>query len=147
MRESCSMCYACFMKGFRALTPTDRDITLHAGAAGTVASLAAGDAAHSLQLWEVSGKLTTALPVDGMGDLKPPVPPALLITTDTVPDAADTSGSTNPVLTVTPPGTTTPVISTIDTIGDQDFYKVTLTAGTAYEFGMYSYNGGPNLVG
>ena len=94
-----------------------------------------------------SQKLTYAFPIDGVGDLKPPVSLPLLITTDNVPDAPDTAGATNPVLTVTAPGTTTPVISTIDTVGDQDFYKVTLTAGVAYEFGLYSYTAGPNLVG
>ena len=89
-----------------------------------------------------------ALALDGIGDLKPPVVlPAFLITTDNVPDAPDTAGSTNPVLTVTGPGVTTPIVSTIDTIGDQDFYKVTLTAGTTYEFGMYNLTGGPNAVG
>jgi serralysin len=95
-----------------------------------------------------AGKLTTALAIDGIGDLKPPVIlPAFLITTDNVPDAPDTAGSTNLVLIVTGPGVTTPIVSTIDTIGDQDFYKVTLTAGTTYELGMYNYTGGPNAVG
>jgi serralysin len=134
------MCYACFMKGFGALTQVDRDFSLHAGAVGTLAALDAADQ------WQ-SAKLTTAFPIDGVGDLKPPVVPALLITTDTVPDAADTSGGTNPVLTVTGPGVTTPVVSTIDTIGDQDFYRVALTQGVTYELGLYSFNGGPNLAG
>jgi serralysin len=96
-----------------------------------------------------AGKLTTAFAIDGVGDLKPPVSlPALLITTDNVPDAPDTSGSTNPTVTVTPIGgaiTDNDIISTIDTIGDQDYYKVTLTAGTAYEFHLYSY--GPPATG
>jgi serralysin len=92
-------------------------------------------------------KLGTAFPIDGVGDLKPPVLPQVLITTDNVPDAPDTAGSSNPVLTVTPPGTTTPIVSTIDTLGDQDFYRVTLSAGVTYEFGLYSYNGGPNAAG
>lgn len=124
------MCKACAMRAFGALNPAETETFSHAGAVGTFAA-----------------KLTDAFPIDGVGDLKPPVAPELLITTDTVPDAPDTTGSTNPVLTVTAPGTTTPVISTIDTIGDQDFYKVTLTAGTAYEFGLYSHLLGPNLVG
>ncbi|WP_166037437.1 M10 family metallopeptidase C-terminal domain-containing protein [Sphingosinicella sp. YJ22] len=84
---------------------------------------------------------------DGVGDLKPPVTPELLITTDNVPDAPDTVGNSNPTITVTGPGVTTPIISTIDTIGDQDFYQVTLTAGVTYEIGLYSFNGGPNAVG
>jgi hypothetical protein len=92
--------------------------------------------------------MSTAFPVDGQGDLKPPViGPTILITTDNVPDAPDKVGSTNPVLTVTGPGVTTPIVSTIDSIGDQDFYKVTLTAGVTYELGLYSYNGGPNAAG
>jgi serralysin len=38
------------------------------------------------------------------------------------------------------------VIGTIDTIGDQDYHRVQLTAGTAYEIGMYGYTGGPGLL-
>ncbi|HEX6375385.1 MAG TPA: M10 family metallopeptidase C-terminal domain-containing protein, partial [Allosphingosinicella sp.] len=126
---------------------------MHVGARGTLAALAADSAGdfgtaflQPLQT-ATSAKLTTALPLDGVGDLKPPVLSQLLITTDNVPDEPDTAGNTNPTLTVTPPGTTTPIVSTIDTIGDQDFYKVTLTAGVTYEFGLYSYNGGPNAAG
>jgi serralysin len=108
----------------------------------------AAEAARFLHGMALIDKLTTALPVDGVGDLKPPVAlPGALITTDDVPDAADTAGGTNPVLAVTGPGVTTPIVSTIDTIGDQDFYQVTLTAGTTYEIGLYAFNGGPNLVG
>ena len=114
-----------------------------------IRAFAGAVAARQLQLDASTGgaKLTTAFPIDGVGDLKPPVLPALLITTDNVPDAPDTAGNTNPVITVTGPGVTTPIVSTIDTIGDQDYYKVTLTAGVTYEFGMYSFNGGPNAVG
>ena len=36
--------------------------------------------------------------------------------------------------------------STIDTIGDLDFYKVELTAGRSYEFGMFSKVGGASLT-
>jgi serralysin len=126
------------MKGLRAPSTATQETVSHIGEQGTLAALA----------FDTAGKLTSSLAVDGVGDLKPPVIlPAMLITTDNVPDGPDTAGSTNPVITVTGPGTTTPIISTIDTLGDQDFYKVTLTAGTTYEFGMYSYNGGPNAVG
>ena len=65
---------------------------------------------------------------------------------DTVPDFADTAGNSNPTLAVTGPGVTTPVISSINAIGDQDYYQVTLTAGVTYEFGLYAYgpvNGNP----
>ncbi len=146
------MCYYCAMKGLRSRTAASEETIAHVGAKGTLASIAAASAGElapydlqSLQMW--SAKLTDAFPVDGVGDLKPPVVPALLITTDNVPDAPDTAGNTNPVITVTGPGVTTPIVSTIDTIGDRDYYKVTLTAGTVYEFGLYSYNGGPNAAG
>jgi hypothetical protein len=38
------------------------------------------------------------------------------------------------------------VVSTIDTIGDQDFYKVELVAGRSYEFGMFGETAGPGGV-
>ena len=115
-------------RGLFASQTAARQVALDAGSAG-------------------GAKLTHALALDGIGDLKPPVLlPAFLITTDSVPDAPDTAGSTNPAIVVTGPGVTTPIVSSIDTIGDQDFYKVTLTAGTTYEFGMYNYTGGPNAV-
>jgi hypothetical protein len=126
------------MKGLRAPSTATQETVAHVGEQGTLAALA----------FDTAGKLTSGLAVDGVGDLKPPVIlPTMLITTDNVPDGPDTAGSTNPVLTATGPGVTSPIISTIDTLGDQDFYKVTLTAGTTYEFGLYSYNGGPNAAG
>ena len=64
--------------------------------------------------------------------------PALLITADAQP--GDTT--TTVTLTVGAPS----IVSTVDTIGDQDFFKVTLEAGQTYEFGMYAKTGGPNLV-
>ena len=128
--ESSAFGYDAYSPGLFASQAAARQIALDAGAAG-------------------GSKLTTALAIpDGIGDLKPvTLLPSFLITTDSVPDAPDTAGSTNPVITVTGPGVTTPIVSAIDTIGDQDFYKVTLTAGTTYEFGMYSYTGGPNAIG
>ena len=108
------------------------------------------DQGTNLAFWDAFGglKATDGFVPDWVGDGKPPVGlPAALITTDNVPDAPDTAGNSNPTITVTPAGTTTPIVSTIDTIGDQDFYQVTLTAGTTYEFGLYSFNGGPNAVG
>lgn len=121
--------YDVHSRGLFAAQQAARQVALDAGSAG-------------------GAKLTHGLAIDGIGDLKPPVIlPAFLITTDSVPDAPDTAGSTNPAIVVTGPGVTTPIVSSIDTIGDQDFYKVTLTAGTTYEFGMYSFTGGPNAVG
>src|SRR5215213_951388 len=53
--------------------------------------------------------------------------PLLIATTDNVPDSIT---GTNPTLTV---GAATHVVSTIDAIGDQDFFKVDLTGGVVYE--------------
>ena len=83
--------------------------------------------------------LTFAFPIDGVGDLRPPVgPTALILTSDNVPDSI----GGNPVITVGAPST----ISTIDTIGDQDFFSITLVAGHSYQIGMYGYVGGPNAA-
>lgn len=38
------------------------------------------------------------------------------------------------------------VISTLDELGDQDFFAVELVAGQTYQIGMYGYLGGPSLV-
>jgi Ca2+-binding RTX toxin-like protein len=68
-----------------------------------------------------------------------PAPSALLgvIGTDI---AGDTS--TTAVLTVGAPAT----VSTIDTIGDLDFFKVQLVAGQTYEIGMFAKIGGPSVL-
>src|SRR4051812_1566089 len=80
---------------------------------------------------------TTAL--FGTGEiLGPPQPPALILIGDSVPGDPSTSAT----LTVDAPHT----IGTTETIGDQDFYKVTLTAGQDYEVGMYGYDGGPSGI-
>jgi hypothetical protein len=85
--------------------------------------------------------LTTALPADGVGD--DPAPSMALaptvVTTDNVPD---TITATNPTITVGGPH----IISTTDTPGDQDFYKVELQAGVKYNIGMYGAAGGPSGV-
>src|SRR5687768_6053314 len=65
----------------------------------------------------------------------PTQPPFLILIGDSVP--GDTSSTAT--LTVGAPHT----IGTTETIGDQDFYRVELVAGTTYEIGMYAYNGGP----
>jgi len=102
--------------------------------------LSTGASAPDVQVSGV-GKLLTAFPVDLVGDFKPPLLPApLLITTDNVPDAPDTVGSTNPTITVGAPS----IVSTIDTLEDQDFYQVTLNAGVTYDIGMYLVTGGPS---
>jgi serralysin len=87
------------------------------------------------------GKLTMALPQDYVGDFKAALgPQALLVPgTDDVPDQITAS---NPTLTVG----AAPIVSTINTVGDQDFYKVTLTAGVTYDIGMYLQVGGPSGV-
>lgn len=75
----------------------------------------------------------------GNGDINThPQGPVFIVTTDDKPGDITTTAT----LTVNAPS----VISTIDTIGDQDFYKVTLNAGQSYEIGMYGYTGGPNGV-
>ncbi|HEX8579958.1 MAG TPA: M10 family metallopeptidase C-terminal domain-containing protein [Allosphingosinicella sp.] len=48
----------------------------------------------------------------------------------------------NPVLGIGTP----PVVGAIGTLGDQDFYQVTLVAGKTYEFGLFGKAGGPNLL-
>src|ERR1043166_1364374 len=90
------------------------------------------------QALPINPKLTTAY---YLGDSIPPPPlhaPTLLITTDNVPGDFTSTATLN----VNDPHT----ISTIDTIGDQDFYQVTLVGGHQYEIGMYGYSGGPNGV-
>ncbi|HLL31090.1 MAG TPA: M10 family metallopeptidase C-terminal domain-containing protein, partial [Allosphingosinicella sp.] len=85
--------------------------------------------------------LTTAFVRDGIGDDPPPnqALAPLATTTDNVPDGI--TGS-NPVITVGGPH----IISTTDTPGDQDFYKVELQAGVKYNIGMYGAVGGPSGV-
>ena len=87
--------------------------------------------------------LTTALPLDTVGDFKGPGHTSLLVVTPD--EAGDGKGLPpgNPVLTVDAPAHT---IGTINTIGDQDFYQVNLVAGQTYQIGMYGYTGGPSGV-
>ncbi|HEX8256521.1 MAG TPA: pre-peptidase C-terminal domain-containing protein, partial [Allosphingosinicella sp.] len=59
--------------------------------------------------------------------------------TDTIPDEITNN---NPELTVGG----SPIISTIDAPGDQDVFKVELTAGQNYEFGQYATTDGPTHV-
>ncbi|MEA3048272.1 MAG: serralysin [Sphingomonadales bacterium] len=88
-------------------------------------------------------KLTTARigqPADAIGDVHPHVPNAVFVVTPD--EAGDGKGLPpgNPILTVDAAHT----IGTLNTIGDQDFYQVTLTAGQTYQIGMYGYTGGPS---
>src|SRR4051812_3024220 len=87
-------------------------------------------------------KLTTARvgqPADGIGDLHLTLPTAVLVVQ---PDEAGNGKGVapgNPVLAVDGAHT----IGTINTIGDEDYYQVTLVAGQTYQIGMYGYTGGP----
>ncbi len=74
----------------------------------------------------------------GTGHVNAPPQVATIIVPDNI------GGDTNSTATLTVGGPS--VISTTNTIGDFDFYKVTLTAGQSYEIGMYAKDGGPNLV-
>ena len=71
-------------------------------------------------------------------DLVPPQLPTVIITTDAQPGDTGTTATLN----VGGPHT----ISSIETIGDQDYFAVQLEAGQAYEIGQYAYVGGPNAV-
>jgi hypothetical protein len=90
-------------------------------------------------------KLTTARvgqPADGIGDVHPHLSNAVLVVTPD--EAGDGPGLApgNPMLTVDGAHT----IGTLNTIGDQDYYTVNLTAGQTYQIGMYGYTGGPGGV-
>jgi serralysin len=87
-----------------------------------------------------SRKFTDAFDPDGVGDLKvSPLDSALLVVTaDDVPDTIATTRT----ITVD----AAPIVSTIDTIGDQDFFAVNLVAGHMYEIGQFLKTGGPSGV-
>lgn len=91
-----------------------------------------------------TAKLAPSLSVDGVGGSQPQlVPTGLIIVTPD--EAGDGIGAApgNPTVTVDAANHT---IGTIGTIGDQDFYAVTLVAGKTYEIGLFGHAGGPNLV-
>ena len=103
-----------------------------------------GDVVTAAQLSAVglvAGSHATALTADGIGDAPPPTLALapVTVTTDNVPDGIT---GTNPVITVGGPH----IISTIDTPGDQDFFKVELQGGVKYNIGMYGHPGGPSGV-
>ena len=62
----------------------------------------------------------------------------LLVIGDSVPADSSTTFS----LTVN----ASPIVGTLETVGDQDWFKVELEAGKSYEFGMYAKYGGPNGI-
>jgi Ca2+-binding RTX toxin-like protein len=86
-----------------------------------------------------------AFPADGVGDVKDLDLAApgtgLIVTPDEAGDGiGDAPG--NPTITVGAPSQ----VATINTIGDQDFFQVTLEAGKTYEIGQYAKAGGPNAT-
>ncbi|MDO9223738.1 MAG: M10 family metallopeptidase C-terminal domain-containing protein [Caulobacter sp.] len=87
-----------------------------------------------------TSKSATGFIPDGVGVLKPtpPVTPAVLLTLDAQ------SGDTSTTAAITVGGAH--IVSTINSIGDQDFFRIDLLAGQTYEIGMYMKVGGPNLV-
>jgi hypothetical protein len=83
-------------------------------------------------------KYTNAFAADGVGDIHPLSTSTLVV--DALSDeAGDGIGVApgNPVIAVGAPS----YIGVLNTLGDQDFFKVTLEAGKTYEIGMYSYAG------
>ena len=87
----------------------------------------------------LTAKYYDAMPWDGVGDNKSTtINTVLLVTPDTVPDDM----STTETVTVDGPS----IVSTIDIIGDQDFFQVQLVAGQTYEIGQYLVTGGPSGV-
>ncbi|HET9427760.1 MAG TPA: M10 family metallopeptidase C-terminal domain-containing protein, partial [Allosphingosinicella sp.] len=84
-------------------------------------------------------KYTTAMDPDGVGgDLKLTSSNVLILTPDDVPDDITTTR------TVTVDGEH--IVSTINTIGDQDFFRVELEAGHVYDIAQYLVTGGPSGV-
>lgn len=85
------------------------------------------------------GKHYTDFFQDGIGDgPRPAQPPTLLVTTDTIP------GDSSTTQTLTVDGAH--FVSSIDTIGDEDFYSVQLVEGQTYDISMFLVTGGPSLV-
>src|SRR5687768_13097153 len=104
------------------------------GAPGAYFAAPTAKAGTALNLFSaptsLTGKYYDAFPVDGVGDSKPiTVNTALILTADNIAD--DTS--TTATITVDAPA----IVSTIDTLGDQDFFSVTLEAGRIYDIGQY----------
>src|SRR3546814_392591 len=112
-----------------------------AEAADGVLEFTRWDDAYALASTELVGsdKLTDAFPIDGVGDLKPIMTNAgLIVTGDDIPDDTTSTHS------IAVDGGS--IISTINMIGDQDYFQVELVAGTSYEIGQYAKLAGPNGV-
>ena len=91
------------------------------------------------------GKYYDAFPADGVGDsdkLTSPQSAADLALVALVIDDVPGDVSTTATLEIGGPR----IFSTLNTLGDWDFYAVTLEAGVTYEFGMYSTTNGPSGV-
>lgn len=132
------MCYICAgNKALFAQNFIDNLATTHVQLAGT------GAVAGSLvlpgdQMPSFGGsKYYDAFPADGVGDLKPITATNVLLLT---PDSIADNISTTTTITVDGPS----IISTIDTIGDQDFVRVELVAGHIYDIGQYLVTAGPS---
>jgi Ca2+-binding RTX toxin-like protein len=67
-----------------------------------------------------------------------PLAPTLFLTSDSAP------GDTSTTVTITVGGPS--IIATLNTVGDQDFYKVELKAGHIYDIGQYLVTGGPSGI-
>jgi Ca2+-binding RTX toxin-like protein len=85
-------------------------------------------------------KNTDAFPDDTVGTAKPLTLSApLLLTPD---EHSDSIASTTATVTVN----AAPIAATINTIGDQDFFRVELVAGRTYDIGQYAQIAGPSGV-
>jgi hypothetical protein len=107
---------------------------------GRFSDYALGSAGFSSFLKPGAARITsdgTASPTNAL------LPTGLILVTPD--EAGDGIGRApgNPTVVVDAPSHT---IGTIGTVGDQDFYAVTLIAGKTYEIGLFGYTGGPNLV-
>jgi hypothetical protein len=85
------------------------------------------------------GKSYDAMPIDGVGDLKPLTAQNILILT---PDNIPGDTSTTRIVEVNGPS----LVSTINMIGDMDFFKVELVAGRTYDIGQYAKLLGPTGI-
>lgn len=93
---------------------------------------------YAISGWAYSKPSPYAFVPDDVGDRPVFFEPLLVATTDTIP------GDTTTTETLAVDGAH--VVSTLDTVGDQDFFAVTLTADVQYQIGMYGYAGGPGGV-
>ncbi|HEX9955586.1 MAG TPA: M10 family metallopeptidase C-terminal domain-containing protein, partial [Allosphingosinicella sp.] len=96
---------------------------------GLMAEFYHGKATDGLYTDDLSGGLRLATPTTNA---------LLVVTADAVGDDITAAAT----ITVG----AAPIVSTIDTIGDQDFFKVELIAGRTYDIGQFLKVGGPSLV-